>query len=191
MVTSPSRSPVIAEVPWMNNWNISTQNTEQETILKQTWHEFLLLYHLKICPIFKYFQESLLAVQILVNNEECDLTSLALCKCLLLITVANTATCTSWLKKKHMLWSHKPRHKQNDLIKGTLAHKSIQHCSAICSWKRSARPGTFLWARWGHRRKTAAGEQKEIWHLELGLRIQMGSFWNIQYFGLRLVWGFF
>lgn len=64
---------------------------------------FYMLYHLKICLIFKYFEESPLAVKILMNNEECDLTSLALHKCLLLITVANTATCTSWLKKKHML----------------------------------------------------------------------------------------
>lgn len=94
-------------------------------------------YHLQTCPDWRSFQESPLAVQILVNHEECDLASLALCKSLLLITVANTATCTSWLKKQHMLWSYKCRHEQNDLIKGTLAHQSIQHCSAICSWKNS------------------------------------------------------
>lgn len=57
---------------------------------------FYMLYRLKICPLFKYFQESPLAVQVLVNNKERDLMSLALCKCLPLITVANTAT---WLKK--------------------------------------------------------------------------------------------
>lgn len=144
MVTSLSMPPTTAEVPWMNSWNISNMEYWPGNSIKAVLAGIFTCYHLKIFPIFKYFRESPLAVQMLVNNEECDLKSLALCKCLLLITVAITATCTSWLRKKHMLWCHKCCISQTTLIKGTLAQKSIQHRNVMCKKECSARADMLL-----------------------------------------------
>lgn len=89
MLTSPSGSPGMLKFP---EW---TSETFLQRILNREQYEgsldmnFYVLYHLKLCPNFKPFQECPLPVQTLVNHGECDLTSLAPCVCcsLLLLIV--------------------------------------------------------------------------------------------------------
>lgn len=140
-------------------WNTSTENTEQGTIWKQSWHEFLCTTPFKNLSKL----QALPGIPTDCPNP-CESRRkwpyIISTTCLLLITVADTVTCTSWLKKKHMLWRHTGRHKWNDLIKGTLAHKSTQHYSAICSWKNTLQDQAGSCGQVSHKRKTAAGEQK-------------------------------
>lgn len=162
LVTSPSGSPVTAEVSSMNIWNTSTENTERGTIWKQSSHDFLCAIPFKNLSKFQAHPgiptgcpnpcESWRMWPYIISTM-----------CLLLITAADTVTCSSWLKKKHMLWRHTGRHKENDLIKCTLAHKSSQQCSAICSWKNTVQDQARFCGQVSHRRETAAREQKMTW----------------------------
>lgn len=141
MVTGPSMPPTTPEVPWMNSWNISKMEHWTGNSIKVVQTRNFICYHLKIFPIFKYFCESPLAVQMLVNNEECDLKSLALCKCLLLITVAITASCTSWLRKKHMLWCHKCCISQTTLLRVPW-HRNQSSTAMSCARKKAVQKQT-------------------------------------------------
>jgi len=141
---------------------------------------FCILYYLKICSIFKYFQESSLAVQMRVNNEDCDLTSLALCVCCSLLLLILQLILHGLRRNIHfeatstgistMTFLRVPWQTNQSSTAVPYAAERMQ-----CKTRHVpvGQVGTY-------RRKTAAAEQKEIWHLELGLRIQTDSFINSQ-----------
>lgn len=170
-VTGPSRSPYCSGSLNEQLKHFYTADWAGNNVKAAlTW--IFTCYHLKIFSVVKYFHESPLAVQILVNNEECDLTSLVLCKCLLLITAANAATCTSWLRKKHMLWCHNCCISQMTLLRvpwHTNQSRTAVPCArrnAVQEQARSCRPGEDIEGKQqlGNRRRFG------IWNWAWGYR---------------------